>query len=460
MSPFCRRTRGASPGLRRGGSRPGAARGSCASTCRGCDGCRAAARETEPSSLRGACRCRRGRARGGRRGSSPAFAAGIDWREAERRIAPARPPPGRRVASAAAVALLVGVPPAFDVSRAVRPPGPSASEIAAPPRRARPARGGAGGFAVVSDGRPARGGGRPLGRDGLRLDPARHPRGSRASSGTWDRIGLDYLRRRRAPARGLAPIGRGFSSRVRKRILPAAVGALALFCVAAPAGGRRTDASVRVFVLKWKRVEEAALLIRPHLSESASVTLTQRLNAMTVTDREENLKTIARDLAEFDVPPRGLHLRGQARAGPRRRAGRVDRRGDRRARSEAEVHVPVQRLRADRLRGSPRRGGQPLAYRLGGEYILTFTIGPAASERRAAALALSARPLEERPEPGRRLGRSTAPRSRSSSNQTLVVGASREEGSKNALILILLAQEVPLGRSDPGRGTRRWRRSR
>ena len=31
-------------------------------------------------------------------------------------------------------------------------------------------------------------------------------------------------------------------------------------------------ASVRVYVLKYKRVEEAALLIRPHLSESASIT--------------------------------------------------------------------------------------------------------------------------------------------------------------------------------------------
>src|SRR4029078_9492694 len=66
------------------------------------------------------------------------------------------------------------------------------------------------------------------------------------------------------------------------------------------------DASVRVFVLKYKRVEEAALLIRPHLSDSASVTLTQKLNAMTVTDREENLKTIAKVIADFDGPPRGF----------------------------------------------------------------------------------------------------------------------------------------------------------
>ena len=34
--------------------------------------------------------------------------------------------------------------------------------------------------------------------------------------------------------------------------------------------------------------------------------------------------------------------------------------------------------------------------------------------------------------------------------QTLVVGASKEEGSKNAIILILLAEEVPAGRRPGG----------
>jgi len=45
------------------------------------------------------------------------------------------------------------------------------------------------------------------------------------------------------------------------------------------------EVSVRVYVLKHKRVEEAALLVRPLLSDGSSVTLTQKLNAMTVTDR-------------------------------------------------------------------------------------------------------------------------------------------------------------------------------
>ena len=46
--------------------------------------------------------------------------------------------------------------------------------------------------------------------------------------------------------------------------------------------------------------------IRPHLSESASITLTQRLNAMTVTDRVEKLDQVGKVLSAFDTPPRGF----------------------------------------------------------------------------------------------------------------------------------------------------------
>ena len=53
---------------------------------------------------------------------------------------------------------------------------------------------------------------------------------------------------------------------------------LLLFAVvlvlSAPTLRAADDAAVRVYVLKHKRVEEAALLIRPHLSGSATMTLT------------------------------------------------------------------------------------------------------------------------------------------------------------------------------------------
>lgn len=73
-----------------------------------------------------------------------------------------------------------------------------------------------------------------------------------------------------------------------------------------PLRAAEEEANVRVFVLKHKRVEEAALLIRPHLTGSASITLSQKLNAMTVTDQPAKLEQIGKVLAAFDAPPRGF----------------------------------------------------------------------------------------------------------------------------------------------------------
>ena len=202
------------------------------------------------------------------------------------------------------------------------------------------------------------------------------------------------------------------------------------------------NASVRVFVLKYKRVEEAALLIRPHLSDSASVTLAQRLNAMTVTDREENLKTIARVIGEFDSPPRGFTFVVKlVRARADVPAGTI---GQEIGGLGAKLKTMFQFKDYALIDSVLLRGveGKPVSYRLGEEYVLTFSIGPAGSgdELLLSPFALS---RLKRDEQGRinvvPLYRAAIP---ITLNQTLVVGASREEGSKNALILILLAQEM------------------
>src|SRR5207247_4077029 len=150
------------------------------------------------------------------------------------------------------------------------------------------------------------------------------------------------------------------------------------------------DASVRVFVLKYKRVEEAALLIRPHLSESASITLTQRLNAMTVTDRDENLKTIAKLIAEFDAPPRGFTFAVKlVRARADVPAGSMAREiGGLGAKLKSMFQFNDYALiDSATLHGAE---GRSVSYRLGEEYVLTFTIGPAgaAAELRLSPFAL------------------------------------------------------------------------
>ena len=202
------------------------------------------------------------------------------------------------------------------------------------------------------------------------------------------------------------------------------------------------DASVRVFVLKYKRVEEAALLIRPHLSDSASVTLTQKLNAMTVTDRDENLKTIAKVIADFDSPPRGFTfaiklVRARADVPAGTMAQEIGGLG-------ARLKSMFQFNDYSIIDSAVMQGveGLPVSYRLGEEYILTFSIGPAGAgdELLLSPFALSRLKRDEKGHPSPvTLYRAAIP---ITLNQTLVVGASKEEGSKNALILILLAQET------------------
>jgi hypothetical protein len=234
---------------------------------------------------------------------------------------------------------------------------------------------------------------------------------------------------------------------VRKRNFFAACVAISLGALtldAAEPAPRSTTAegSVRVFVLKYKRVEEAALLIRPHLSDSASVTLTQKLNAMTVTDREENLKTIGKVIADFDAPPRGFTfaiklVRARADAPAGTMAQEIGGLG---ARLKSMFQFNDYTL----IDSAVMQGveGLPVSYRLGDEYILTFSIGPAGSgdELLLSPFALSRVKKDEHGRPYQApLYRAAIP---VTLNQTLVVGASKEEGSKNALILILLAQET------------------
>jgi hypothetical protein len=218
--------------------------------------------------------------------------------------------------------------------------------------------------------------------------------------------------------------------------------ALAL-CAAEPAArSAPADASVRVFVLKYKRVEEAALLIRPHLSDSASITLTQKLNAMTVTDRDENLKTIAKVIADFDSPPRGFTfaiklVRARADVPAGTMAQEIGGLG-------ARLKSMFQFNDYSIIDSAVMQGveGLPVSYRLGEEYVLTFSIGPAGAgdELLLSPFALSRFKKDEKGHPFPvPLYRAAIP---ITLNQTLVVGASKEEGSKNALILILLAQET------------------
>jgi hypothetical protein len=237
---------------------------------------------------------------------------------------------------------------------------------------------------------------------------------------------------------------------VRKKVLLAAFGAISLFATAIFAA---EEAAVKVFILKYRQVEEAALLIRPHLSDAGTVTLTPRLRAITVTDREENLRTIARVIAQFDAPPRGFTFAIKlVRARADVPAGSIDREiGGMGAKLKSLFQFNDYSL----IDSAVMRGieGGPVATQLGEEgdaYMLNFWIEPSGSGDQLLLSPFSLSRLRRNAQ-GRivpvALYRAPMPLTL---NQTLVVGASKEEGSKNALILILLAQETPRAGAEKG----------
>jgi hypothetical protein len=237
---------------------------------------------------------------------------------------------------------------------------------------------------------------------------------------------------------------------VRKKIFAAALGAFSLF---APAIFAAEEAAVRVFILKYRQVEEAALLIRPHLSDAGTVTLTPRLKAITVTDREENLRMISRVIAQFDAPPRGFTFAIKlVRARAEVAAGSIDREiGGMGAKLKSLFQFNDYSL----IDSTVMRGieGGPVATQLGEEadaYMLNFWIEPSGSGDQLLLSPFSLSRLRRNAQ-GRivpvALYRAPMPLTL---NQTLVVGASKDEGSKNALILILLAQETPRDGAEKG----------
>jgi len=226
---------------------------------------------------------------------------------------------------------------------------------------------------------------------------------------------------------------------------------LVVTLLAAAALRAADEVAVRVYVLKYKRVEEALLLVRPALSEAASVTLAQKLNAMTVTARPEKLDQIGKILASFDVPPRGYDfavklVRARADVPSGSIATEIGGLG-------AKLKTLFQFNDYALIDSAVLRGveGGSLRYQLGPEYLLSFSIHPGAPE--SHELLLSGLSLSRvYSDPGKAtflkpLYRTSVPITIS---QTLVLGASRDEASKSALILIILAEEAPRADAEKG----------
>jgi hypothetical protein len=77
----------------------------------------------------------------------------------------------------------------------------------------------------------------------------------------------------------------------------------------AEAGAHADQAlTVKTFQFKHKDADRAAAVIKPLMSSDGSLSIQPSTNSMVITDRADNLKSIAAALDKFDTPPQAFKL--------------------------------------------------------------------------------------------------------------------------------------------------------
>ncbi len=77
---------------------------------------------------------------------------------------------------------------------------------------------------------------------------------------------------------------------------------------AAAAADSKPGLAVHTFTFKFKQADKAAAAIKPLLSADGSMSIQPSTNSLVVTDRAENMKTVARMIGDFDKEPQSFRL--------------------------------------------------------------------------------------------------------------------------------------------------------
>lgn len=227
-----------------------------------------------------------------------------------------------------------------------------------------------------------------------------------------------------------------------------AVVLLAALAAAAPLPAAPTptpDATVmRVFRMKYRRAEDAALLVRPLLTDSGQVVLQPKPNVLTVRDTGAAVERVAAAIRAYDLAPRAVTLSVTLlRASPEGRADGAppeaaeDIRGVGRRLRELFNFKSFTRLDSVLVQGVE---GDDVAYVVGGSYRLEFRVDPTGDDPvvRMKGLALDRIRHDN-------FGReSRHPILRTSINvpvrQPYVLGVGRDEPATGALFLVFEAE--------------------
>ncbi len=210
------------------------------------------------------------------------------------------------------------------------------------------------------------------------------------------------------------------------------------------AAGPPPQTVVKVFALKYRKVEDALALLRPLLSDSGAVSavLETNLNSLTVRGTPARVEQIAREVAAFDVPLRAIDIDVTLL----KSSGEKKRGGEKTDVSE-EIRGIGERLKKlfnvtdfTRLDSVVVQGieGQRVAYVMGGGYRLEFLLDPSRDGTQVQLRDLS---LERvRREAGREVRGEIV---RTSINVTLgqpyILGVGRDESAGDKLFVVFLA---------------------
>jgi hypothetical protein len=74
------------------------------------------------------------------------------------------------------------------------------------------------------------------------------------------------------------------------------------------AADAKASLAVRTFTFKFKQADKAAAAIKPLLSKEGSMSIQPSANSLVVTDRAENLKSVAKLIGDFDKEPQSFRL--------------------------------------------------------------------------------------------------------------------------------------------------------
>lgn len=228
-------------------------------------------------------------------------------------------------------------------------------------------------------------------------------------------------------------------SRLARPAAWALAAALLLGLLAPSAAGAPPVVVVRVFALKYRAADEALPLVRPLLSDAGSVMLEPRTNELTVRDTSASVERVARAVAAYDIPLRGVDVAVtllKATSDPKAAPAQAD--------VSEEIRGIGERLKKlfnvtdfTRLDAVVVRGleGQRVAYVIGSHYRLQFLIDPSRDGKRLQFKDLS---LERVRRDG---GRETYGEIlRTSINvglgQPYILGVGKDEAARGALFLV------------------------